>query len=169
MFLLINGFGSYYRFWKLVSFMLILILEISLSMWMNHLYIMTLVWWERSKLLHARGCLNFSMQFMKKTQKRFTFFLLMFPWHFSCSRMICRMEAPILMQTSCHLLFSMPQISICCSIECLFIHVINMLWLFYLSTSVMSLYYIVPGLLIRELAGGNLLGRNHGVPRTWQN
>ena len=50
-------------------------------------------------------------------------------------------EAPIIMQIGCSLLFSSPQISIWCNIECLCIHVINMIWLFHFSTSVVTLFH----------------------------
>lgn len=65
------GFASYeFRYSKLASFMLILIPEILLLMWMNHLSIMILAWWERSNPSHERDCLTYSMQFMKKMQRR---------------------------------------------------------------------------------------------------
>lgn len=67
-----------YRYWKLVSFTLILILEILLSMWMNQSSTMILVWWGRLSHLHGRDCSTSSTQFMKRMQKRLVSITLLY-------------------------------------------------------------------------------------------
>lgn len=64
---------SSFRYWGLVSFMLILIPEISLSTWMKQSYIMILVWWGKSNPSPESGCLTFFMRFTRKTRKRLTY------------------------------------------------------------------------------------------------